>query len=114
MLNPSRFQDFFMQLPEGESVLTNSKGEAITIHKDAEKITLSKSAYMSSVPLPTSTERRLNFSYVADTLQNGAFTLHDCWEEAEETHHYPVSYTNHFIVEALLADVVENPQVVFA
>jgi hypothetical protein len=110
MPHPSRFQHFFNELPLGESQVSNAKGEFITIVKDASTVTLSKEDAIGH-----STEikaKRLNFSFTPSQELQGAYALSDCWEETEEAHHYPVSYTNQFMAESLIAEVIHYPQAI--
>ncbi|MCE2929847.1 MAG: hypothetical protein LW809_00465 [Vampirovibrionales bacterium] len=106
MKHPSRFQHFFDELPLGESQLSNAKGEFITVIKDASTVTLSKDDFIQHTPQATA--KRLNFSFTSSVELAGAYALSDCWEEAEEEHHYPVSHTNQFIAECLIAEVMQQ------
>lgn len=108
MPHPSRFQHFFNELPLGESQVSTAKGEFITIFKDASTVTLSKEEGIRHCAEVKA--KRLNFSFSSSQELQGAYALSDCWEEAEEAHHYPVSYTNQFMAESLIAEVVHYPQ----
>jgi hypothetical protein len=112
-MNPSKYQDFFSQLPSGTSEITTSKGETVVIVKADEIVTLTKENASHAVTQPMTPCRRLNFSFVAEATVNGSYTLNDCWEEspsAEELAlHYPVTFTNLFIAESIIEDVLQQP-----
>ncbi len=112
MQHPSRFQHFFDELPLGESQLSNAKGEFITIIKNDATVTLSKEDLIRHTPQATS--KRLHFSFTPFQELAGAYALSDCWEEADVEHHYPVSHTNQFIAESMIAEVIQHPQAILA
>ena len=112
MQHPSRFQHFFTELPLGESQLSNAKGEFITILKQDSIVTLSKDDAIRHTPQATA--KRLHFSFTSSQDLAGAYALSDCWEEAEVEHHYPVSHTNQFIAECMIAEVMQDPQAILA
>ncbi|MFN7309926.1 MAG: hypothetical protein ACK5T0_01010 [Vampirovibrionales bacterium] len=112
MQHPSRFQHFFDELPLGESQLSNAKGEFITVVKSDATVTLSKEDLIRHTPQATA--KRLHFSFTPSQELAGAYALSDCWEEADEEHHYPVSHTNQFIAECMIAEVMQHPQAILA
>jgi hypothetical protein len=80
--------------------------------KSDATVTLSKEDLIRHTPQATA--KRLHFSFTPSQELAGAYALSDCWEEADEEHHYPVSHTNQFIAECMIAEVMQHPQAILA
>jgi|GEM_PF-4376986 len=117
-MNPSKYQDFFSQLPSGTSTITTSKGETVVFVKDNGSVTLIKENALHTVSQPMMPSRRLNFSFIAEATKAGAYTFSDCWQESpsseEDELHYPVTITHQFIVNSIIEDVLKYPQLTVA
>jgi hypothetical protein len=117
-MTSSKYQDFFSQLPSGTSELSTLKGETVVIVKSLDGVTLTKENAQHAVTHPLLPSRRLNFSFVAEATQAGAYVFSECWQEADSPEelalHYPTNVTNRFVAERLIEDVIQHTQLVGA
>jgi hypothetical protein len=104
-----RFKHFFDGLPVGRSNALSNRGDAIILDKTVEGDVLLSVDATAQLPAMSVVDQERRFFYAFSSKTDDAYQLEDCWEETDESRHYPVTYTSLFMAEQIIAEIA-TPQ----
>jgi hypothetical protein len=103
-----RFKQFLDSLPVGRSSATSTRGDAIVLDKTVEGHILLSVDATAQLPAMSAADQERRFFYSFTSAMDDAYVLEDCWEETDESRHYPVTYTSLFMAEQIIAEIATS------
>jgi hypothetical protein len=100
-----RFKQFLDALPVGKSNATSTRGDTIVLEKSGDGHILLSVDATAQQPAISAVDQERKFYYSLASTTEEAYLLEACWEETDESRHYPVSHTSVFMAEQIIAEI---------